>query len=101
MLFYWLLFIFIVFGVKLLLATATIYLLLPAGRECSRCEGETLLLRGGRVGRCTSWLLMHRVQRRWCPLCGWEGLARHVHETVPPLAENARDHITSSRHTAD
>jgi hypothetical protein len=99
MLYYWLLFFFIAFGAKVILATLTIYLLLPADRQCNLCEGETILLRGGHVGRFTAWLFMHRVQRRWCPVCGWEGLARRGdHESAVPLASTP-DQITTTRHS--
>lgn len=74
---YWhLLFFFVAFGSKLVLALVTIYLLLPAETSCSDCDGETLLLRMGRVGRTASRLAGGRLQRRWCPRCGWEGTVR-------------------------
>jgi hypothetical protein len=101
MLYYWILFFFIAFGSKFILALITIYIVLPAGNECGQCDGETLLMRGGRVGRFTSWLLMHRVQRRWCPLCGWEGLARRVDIHTGPSHAGIRDHVHSIRHIAD
>jgi hypothetical protein len=101
MLYYWLLFFFVAFGAKCILATIMIYLLLPADRECSRCDGETLLLQGGHVSRFTSWFLMHRVQRRWCPGCGWEGLARRIDESGPQHADGTSDVIHPTRHSAD
>ena len=69
-------FVFIAFGAKALLAFAMIYLLLPADRTCSSCDGETLPLRMGPLGRLLSALSLGVVQRRWCPRCGWEGLTR-------------------------
>ena len=101
MLYYWLFFFFVAFGSKVVLALITIYVILPQERECSRCDGETLLLRGGRVGRFTAWLLMNRVQRRWCPLCGWEGLSRRIRDTAPESSVQTRDRIHSTRHIAD
>ena len=75
---YYLLFFFLTVGAKLVLATVMIYFLLPADRRCSECDGETLLLGGSRSGRLGMRLLFGRVQWRWCPRCGWEGLSRRV-----------------------
>ncbi|MGH7458408.1 MAG: hypothetical protein ACREKN_04890 [Longimicrobiaceae bacterium] len=72
----WLLFMFVAVGAKVLLALATIYLLLPADSRCSACDGETLLLQPGGVMRLVERLSRQRVQRRWCPRCGREGVTR-------------------------
>lgn len=72
----WILFFFLAFGAKVVLAFAMIYLLLPAERSCSECDGETLPLQMGIVGRSFSAVTLGVVQRRWCPRCGWEGLTR-------------------------
>lgn len=72
----WLLFFFVAFGSKVLLATAMIYLILEEERGCPSCDRETLLVRMGPMGRIASLLSMGRVQKRWCPRCGWEGLTR-------------------------
>jgi hypothetical protein len=73
---YYLLFSFLAVGAKLILALAMIYFLLPGDRNCNLCDSETLLLQmaGGR--RWMSRLCLGRLQRRWCPQCGWEGYAR-------------------------
>jgi hypothetical protein len=84
--FYWLLFFFVAFGSKLLLALVTIWLVFPAETRCNGCDGETLLIRMGPAGRAVSRLLLGRLQRRWCPHCGWEGMVRQS----PPRAGNAR-----------
>ncbi len=73
---HWLFFFFIAVGAKLILALVTIYLLFPSDNCCNNCDGETLLLQMGRSGRAVSRLLLGTLQRRWCPRCGWEGLAR-------------------------
>jgi len=73
---YYLLFLFVAFGSKLLLALVTIWLLFPSDPRCSECDGETLLLRMGPVGRAVSRLLLGQIQRRWCPRCGGETFAR-------------------------
>jgi hypothetical protein len=77
----WILFFFIAFGAKALLAFVMIYLIFPSDRVCNVCDGETLPVRMGAPGRLMQTLLLGRVQRRWCPRCGWEGLTR---VTRPP-----------------
>jgi len=78
---------------KALLAFAMIYLIFPADRVCSECDGETLAIRMGPAGRLLSWMSRGAVQRRWCPRCGWEGLTRSgtLDRTRPP--EPAVEHI--------
>ena len=72
----WIFFFFVAFGAKVVLAFAMIYLIFPSDRVCSECDGETLPIRMGPVGRSLSWMSRGAVQRRWCPRCGWEGLTR-------------------------
>jgi hypothetical protein len=81
---YYLLFFFVTVGAKLLLAVVMIYFLLPAERLCTGCDGETLLVGGGRLGRTGTRLFFGRIQRRWCPRCGWEGFSRNVTDPIPP-----------------
>lgn len=85
----WLFFFFIAFGSKLLLAMAMIYFLFPADRVCSECDGETLPVRMGAVGRGASRLMLGRLQRRWCPRCGWEGMTRTGRTPHPAHAHTA------------
>lgn len=84
---YYLLFFFVTVGAKLVLAAVMIYFLLPADRRCSECDEETLLMGGSRGGRLGARLLLGRIQWRWCPRCGWEGLSRRV--TDPSRADLA------------
>jgi hypothetical protein len=73
---YYSIFFFLAFGAKLLLALVMIYMLLPGDRRCNQCDDETLLLQ---LSRGRLWLAracLDRLQRRWCPACGWEGYAR-------------------------
>jgi hypothetical protein len=72
----WIFFFFLAFGAKALLAFAMIYLIFPADRVCNECDGETVLVQMGPMGRLLSAFSLGRVQRRWCPHCGWEGLTR-------------------------
>jgi hypothetical protein len=72
----WLVFFFIAFGAKLLLACAMIYLLIPASRTCDRCDCETIPTQMGAPGRAARALTFGSLQRRWCPRCEWEGMTR-------------------------
>ena len=68
--------------VMLLAPLALLVALLPAGRDCPRCGGETLLLRHR---------MLHAVRRflgrRWCTACGWEGLMRYSQNVPVPAME--------------
>ncbi|HEY0151636.1 MAG TPA: hypothetical protein VGB92_06555 [Longimicrobium sp.] len=60
--------------------------LLPAGRDCPRCGGETLSIRS---------VMLRPVRRflsqRWCIACGWEGTTRnHLHPQPVPSLELVR-----------
>lgn len=92
---YYLLYFFVAVGAKLLLALVMIYFLLPKERSCAGCDGETLLVGGGRGDRLRRRLSFGRLQLRWCPGCGWQGLAR-----CPPPPP-ARANATESVHTGD
>jgi hypothetical protein len=83
MLYYWLLFFFVTIGAKLVLALITIYFLLPSYRSCNRCDEDTLLVRTNAMSRIAFRLFFGRVQWRWCPRCGWEGLARTGRRPFP------------------
>jgi hypothetical protein len=72
----WIFFFFIAFGSKVILAFAMIYLILEEERGCPSCDQETALVRMGLAGRWLALLTGGRVQKRWCPRCGWEGLTR-------------------------
>lgn len=80
----YLLFFFLTVGAKLVLATVMIYFLLPADPCCSECDGETLLMGGSRASRLRARIFFGRLQWRWCPRCGWEGLSRRVPDPGPP-----------------
>lgn len=80
---YWALFFFVTVGAKLVLAVVMIYLLLPADRRCAECDEETILLGATRMARLRTRLFLGRVQTRWCPRCGWQGLSRRVPDPRP------------------
>lgn len=72
----WLLFFFLAFGSKVLLAIAMIYLMLDSERDCASCATETFALQMTGVDRVLAAISLGYVQRRWCPRCNWEGLTR-------------------------
>jgi hypothetical protein len=72
----WLLFFFVAFGAKALLAVVMIFLVLDSERDCASCATETLPLQMTGWDRVMAVLSFGYVQRRWCPRCGWEGLTR-------------------------
>jgi hypothetical protein len=72
----YLLYFFVAFVTKALLALAVCWLLLPAGRSCDACDAETLPIRMGPAGRLAAALIGGRLELRWCPRCGAEGVAR-------------------------
>jgi hypothetical protein len=94
---YWLFFFFVAFGAKVLLAFVMIYLLLPTDRSCVQCDEETLLVRMNRLGRFGSLCSGGRVQWRWCPRCGWEGLARRGVARRPSAARPAGNAAATRR----
>lgn len=89
---YYLLFFFAAVGAKLIMAMVTVYLLFSTERSCNACDGETLPLRMGAPARALSRLLGGRLQRRWCPRCGWEGSTRtsgHAAEQAKPAPRHS------------
>lgn len=96
MLYYYLLFFFITVGAKLILALVMIFFILPSDRRCVECDEETLLLGGTRAGRLRARLSLGLVQWRWCPRCGWEGMARRVSDPGVP-SDAPTNSTTSSR----
>ena len=75
----WLLFFFVAFGAKVVLAVAMIYLMLDSERDCASCATETIPIQMKGWNRFLSMISMGYVQRRWCPRCQWEGLTRTGH----------------------
>lgn len=73
---FWISFFFVAFGAKVVLALATIYLILPAERSCVQCDADTIPVRMGPAGRLLAWAMRGTVERRWCPRCEWEGMTR-------------------------
>jgi hypothetical protein len=82
----YLLFFFVAFGAKAVLALVTIYCIFPTERSCPECDGDTLPLRMSRLGRLVARLLLRRVERRWCPRCGWDGMTRTARREPGPVS---------------
>ena len=70
--------------VMLLAPLALLVALLPAGRECPRCGGETLLLHQRVLSSVRRFM-----GRRWCTACGWEGMMRYSHRHPVPVLQMA------------
>jgi hypothetical protein len=72
----WLLFFFLAFGSKVVLAVAMIYLMLDSDRACPSCDNETMAIRLEGWKRSLGFLTRGYVEHRWCPRCQWDGLTR-------------------------
>ena len=90
----WIFFFFIAFGAKLVLAAAMCYFIFPAERTCDECNADTLPVRMSAPGRVMSKVMLGRLQKRWCPRCGWQGITRTgrltTQDVVPSGAPAAR-----------
>lgn len=73
--------------VMLLAPLALLVALLPAGRECPRCSGETILLRHRMLGP-----IRRFMGRRWCTSCGWEGMMRYSSRVPAPVLAAVAEH---------
>lgn len=85
----YLLYFFVTFISKAILALVVCYLLFSTERTCDRCDAETLPIRMGGAGRLLSRAMLGRLQRRWCPRCGWEGMTRTGHLPAEEQAAEA------------
>jgi hypothetical protein len=72
----YLLYFFVAFISKAILGVGMCYLLFSTERTCDGCDAETIPIRMGGAGRLLSRLMGGRLQRRWCPRCGWQGITR-------------------------
>jgi hypothetical protein len=69
-----------------------LFLFLPSGRECPRCNGETLLLQSRMLRP-----VRKMANLRWCTACGWEGVMRNAVLTRPlPTLEVVPDDADDS-----
>jgi len=90
----WIAFFFVAFFAKLGLAMAMCYLIFPSERTCDECNAETLPVRMGPGGRLLARVMRGRLQKRWCPRCGWQGITRtgamDAHAPFPDTEPAAR-----------
>lgn len=68
----------VLFVAMLLAPLALMVAVLPAGRDCPRCGGETF---GIHVRALKP--VRRKLGRRWCAACGWEGVMRTPARTAP------------------
>lgn len=79
------LYLLLVIALPLGLSAAVSFRTLPEGRNCALCGGETIRLRSRWLNAASRVLRGEELQRRWCLMCGWEGVARlPVEREEPP-----------------
>ena len=74
----------LVIALPIVLSAAIGYRALPRGHACPNCAQETIPLLSYVL---RAWKVLFpslAVQRRWCPMCSWEGYAR-VFEVAPAV----------------
>ncbi len=62
----------------LLVAVGAMAIIRPV-RACPACFEDTIPIQKPLLER-----LSHRFEWRWCPVCGWEGIARRLRRTSWP-----------------
>ena len=68
----------VLFVAMLLAPLALMVAVLPAGRDCPRCGGETFGLHVRALKP-----VRRKLGRRWCAACGWEGVMRTGAHPIP------------------
>ena len=86
------LYLLLVIALPLALSAAVSFRTLPEGRNCALCGGDTIRLRSRWLDAASRVLRHEELQRRWCLVCGWEGIARLPveRETPPPETPKAQ-----------
>lgn len=86
------LYLLLVIALPLGLSAAVSFRTLPEGRNCALCGGETIRLRSRWLNAASRVLRGEELQRRWCLMCGWEGVARLPveREEPPPSTPESR-----------
>jgi hypothetical protein len=79
------------FVLRIVVATAVFFLVIPEGDRCPNCDAATL-----RVQR--PWLnrVLPFVRASWCYDCGWEGWLRTGPLSAPPVASRKIEERSSS-----
>lgn len=70
------LYLLLVIALPLALSAAVSYRTLPEGRTCALCGGDTIRLRSRSLSAASRLFRGEELQRRWCLMCGWEGIVR-------------------------
>jgi len=70
------LYLLLVVALPIAIGLALGYRALPRTERCPVCRGETLRLRSRLLRWISRALPSSTLHRRWCPACGWEGVAR-------------------------
>ncbi len=86
----------LVVALPVMLSAAIGYRSLPRGHACPNCAQETLPLLSHTLRAIKQMLPALSVHRRWCPVCSWEGYARHT-DIAPVIA--IADPLVSARQT--
>ena len=66
----------LVIALPIILSAVIGYRALPRGHACPNCAQETIPLLSYLLRTFKSLLPDLSVERRWCPVCSWEGFAR-------------------------
>lgn len=66
----------LVIALPIVLSAAIGYRALPRGHACPNCAQETIPLLSHLLRAVRVVLPSVSVQRRWCPVCSWEGFSR-------------------------
>jgi hypothetical protein len=66
----------LVIALPVMLSAAIGYRSLPRGHACPNCVQETIPLLSHSLRAIKQLLPTFTVQRRWCPVCSWEGFTR-------------------------
>jgi hypothetical protein len=72
---------FVTVLMRFAIVLAVVYLLLPRGTLCPRCQVEMTLIQNRFLKK-----VLPMVERRWCLQCGWNGVARRVRSRLPRAA---------------
>ena len=86
----------LVIALPVMLSAAIGYRSLPRGHACPNCTHETLPLLSHTIRLARKIHPALNLQRRWCPVCTWDGWAR---ATEPTVVHAAATVSTTNRQT--
>jgi hypothetical protein len=85
---FWL-FVVALWTAMLLSPIVLLYIFLPTGRGCPRCNQETLPLQSRMLKP-----LRRLMTLRWCIECGWQGIARNGTTPEPVVGHDAAPEVS-------